>query len=521
MNSSFSASAVDLDDLMNGAFDSGVGVILDTGAFDALHAHLREVLAPLAKALVMAHEADAPPAAGEMERAVRGLATQVALALWNTTPLPENHFRPPKALRPERNAPCPCGSGRKYKQCCGEVDSPEQLSLPREDMLARVLRHLPRERLLQAAAGLGLEVLTELAVALRNDDRCTEVVALLEPWFANPKKFVDGAALALTALCSCYYALDRAGALAALTQRVEHSHNRRLREVLYQQEVAHFARSHQLPAARQALRTAQAFAPGNPSLACLEVLLLGYEGRFEAAERRAVEIGFDHAGHPNFAGVQAMLDQVLGEIGQLREGPDQDDAFDDALAALPQDYPRRRLQLHIVLERIEPPIWRRIEVENDLSFAELHRLIQVAMGWDDDHLYAFTVGEQCIGPVEYDNPFDDTLPDDQVTLGQMIGRRRSLRYTYDFGDDWHHRITIEKRLPSRPDAPRARLIAGERACPPEDCGGVWGYARLLDALRNPDAEEDREFLEWLGDFEPEAFELERTRRAVGQVVSAS
>jgi hypothetical protein len=235
----------------------------------------------------------------------------------------------------------------------------------------------------------------------------------------------------------------------------------------------------------------------------------------------ADETGLAHAGHPSFARLQAMLDQVLGEIGQLREGPDQDDTFDDALAALPQDYPRRRLQLHIALERIEPPIWRRIEVENDLSFAELHRLIQVATGWNDDHLHAFTVGGQCIGPVECDNPFDDTLQADQVTLGQMIGRRRSLRYTYDFGDDWPHRITIEKRLPSQPDAPRARLIAGERACPPEDCGGVWGYARLLEALRNPDAEEDREFREWLGDFEPEAFDLERTRRAVGKVVGAS
>ncbi len=191
-------------------------------------------------------------------------------------------------------------------------------------------------------------------------------------------------------------------------------------------------------------------------------------------------------------------------------------AADAPLDDLPQDYPERRLVLHIALEGIDPPIWRRVEVENTLSFEALHHVIQAAMGWEDAHLHEFKVGDYRIGMGDsYDNPFDDeVLPGEHVELGQVIGRRRSFSYEYDFGDGWRHRITIEKRLPSDPLRKPAALLDGERACPPEDCGGVPGYYNILEAKRTPRSAESREILDWLGPYQPGVFKLAKHQKQV-------
>mgnify|MGYP000848979074 FL=1 len=170
-----------------------------------------------------------------------------------------------------------------------------------------------------------------------------------------------------------------------------------------------------------------------------------------------------------------------------------------------------RLRLKISLDYWEPAIWRRVEVDKGLTFAEFHRVIQVAMGWGDDHLHEFRAAGRVVGNSSLDDDMfggQPALPEDTTTLGELLARQRKFRYWYDFGDDWWHSIAIEARLPADPAAPRAVLVAGEGACPPENCGGVYGYANLLDALKDPEHEDHEDMREWLGDdFDPNAFDF--------------
>jgi len=105
----------------------------------------------------------------------------------------------------------------------------------------------------------------------------------------------------------------------------------------------------------------------------------------------------------------------------------------------------------------------------------------------------------------------DGEDEDAVTLGEVCGKTRSkLTYDYDFGDGWRHTIEVQKILDPDPDVKYSLCQAGKRACPPEDCGGPWGYEGLLEALENPDDEEYADRLEWLGDeFDPEAFDADK------------
>jgi hypothetical protein len=180
-----------------------------------------------------------------------------------------------------------------------------------------------------------------------------------------------------------------------------------------------------------------------------------------------------------------------------------------------------RLRLKISLEDWEPAIWRRVEVDKDLTFEELHRVIQGAMGWDDDHLHEFRAAGRVVSmPNLEDDMFggQPALPEDTTTLGELLARQRKFRYWYDFGDDWWHTIAIETRLPSDPAAPRAVLVAGESACPPENCGGVYRYANLLEVLKDPDHEDYEEMREWLGDdFDPNMFDFAAHARRVAAI----
>ena len=114
---------------------------------------------------------------------------------------------------------------------------------------------------------------------------------------------------------------------------------------------------------------------------------------------------------------------------------------------------------------------------------------------------------------------DEMIPERSARLGQLLGRRRKFRYWYDSGDDWWHTIAVEKRLPADPAAPPAQLVAGENACPPEDCGGIWGYADLLDSLRDPASEDHADACDWIGDdFDPTAFDLAVHAKRVAGVI---
>lgn len=163
----------------------------------------------------------------------------------------------------------------------------------------------------------------------------------------------------------------------------------------------------------------------------------------------------------------------------------------------------------------KPPVWRRLEVPADAKLSDLHRAIQGAFGWDDCHLYGFsnmsntwfTETDESMSSRSFALSCGDPVPNLRVKeFFEMVGPK-SL-YTYDYGDNWEHLITVE--AVNRGTAPKGmHCIAGKGACPPEDCGGVWGYREIkrLMASTDPADDEDRKrYLEWLGLDSPEAFD---------------
>lgn len=144
-------------------------------------------------------------------------------------------------------------------------------------------------------------------------------------------------------------------------------------------------------------------------------------------------------------------------------------------------------QLRVALRGTKPPIWRRLEVPADISLADLHWVIQIAFDWHDLHLHVF---ETPYGEFGTEDSELGHRPEASVTLEQVAPQVRSkLRYTYDFGDDWQHDILVEKVLDRDPAGEYPRCTGGRRAAPPEDSGGVWGYAELIGSGTVPDPAE--------------------------------
>ncbi|MEO0373899.1 MAG: plasmid pRiA4b ORF-3 family protein [Cyanobacteria bacterium P01_A01_bin.17] len=168
-------------------------------------------------------------------------------------------------------------------------------------------------------------------------------------------------------------------------------------------------------------------------------------------------------------------------------------------------------QLKITLQGLEPLIWRKIQVTSGTTLAQLHSIIQAVMGWDGAHLHVFEVAGTSYGQTELDGL--DDLESDQVELRQVIsGSTLKFTYTYDFGDNWQHEILVEKVLSYNAEAPYPLCVEGQRACPPEDCGGTWGYTELLEVLKDPKNPEYEDRLEWAGPIDPEAFDLETVNK---------
>ncbi len=164
-------------------------------------------------------------------------------------------------------------------------------------------------------------------------------------------------------------------------------------------------------------------------------------------------------------------------------------------------------EIKVTLQDIRPFIWRRIQVPADIRLGKFHRVLQVSMGWTNSHLHAFRIGDVTYGVPGLDSP-DLARSERAIRLDKVAGPGDTLFYEYDFGDGWVHEIKIEKALLADPTVHYPRCLAGERACPPEDCGGPPGYEDLLAALRDPSHPEHEEIREWAGpSFDPEAFDL--------------
>lgn len=184
------------------------------------------------------------------------------------------------------------------------------------------------------------------------------------------------------------------------------------------------------------------------------------------------------------------------------------------------DGPAPVYQIKVGLRGARPPIWRRLEVPADISLARLHEVIQVAFDWYDGHLHVFETpyGEFGVPDSELGHRAETS-----VTLEQVAPDARSkIRYTYDFGDGWEHDILVEKVLDRDEKAGYPRCTGGRRAAPPEDCGGVWGYADLVEILADPAHPEHEGRLDWLGlddpaQFDPAAFDATTVTRALSRL----
>jgi len=179
--------------------------------------------------------------------------------------------------------------------------------------------------------------------------------------------------------------------------------------------------------------------------------------------------------------------------------------------------PKTVYQLKVTLKYIRPPIWRRVLVPSDISLGELHTVVQRAMGWSDYHLHEFRVGGVEYGPPDMKpDPFFGRGPrnEDGATLSRVARSAKSkITYTYDFGDSWEHEILVEKVLPAEENVRYPVCIAGKRRCPPEDCGGAYGYPEFLEALQDPNHPEHETYSEWVGgSFDPEEFDLEAVNK---------
>ncbi len=173
--------------------------------------------------------------------------------------------------------------------------------------------------------------------------------------------------------------------------------------------------------------------------------------------------------------------------------------------------PKTVYQLKVTLDDSKPPIWRRVLVPENITLYTLHEILQTVMGWTDSHLHMFTIAGEIYGDPE-DDEFGDlgTKNETRYRLNQFgLREKAKFSYEYDFGDGWEHTILVEKILPAEAGVHYPVCITGKRACPPEDVGGVWGYADILQAIADPNHAEHDEYLEWIGDdFDPEAFDLE-------------
>lgn len=168
------------------------------------------------------------------------------------------------------------------------------------------------------------------------------------------------------------------------------------------------------------------------------------------------------------------------------------------------------MELRITIAEIEPPIWRHVRVPDTYTLDQLHRVIQFLFGWLDYHLYEFRIGERRFEEPDEEAEGEDSTATPLRDLRLTAGAR--FTYTYDFGDNWVHEIVVKDLYIVTPfDEDDERLLptlyGGERAGPPEDCGGPGGYEEMLRALHDPDHPEHGDYRQWVRDHDAERFDV--------------
>ena len=188
-------------------------------------------------------------------------------------------------------------------------------------------------------------------------------------------------------------------------------------------------------------------------------------------------------------------------------------------SALSAEMPTKTvLQFKISLKHSRPAIWRRIQFA-DCTLNKLHHYIQTAMGWSNSHLHEFDIKGQRYGDphllleIFEEHDYKNSLTTLVSKLLQNREKGFAFLYTYDFGDTWEHEVKFEGSIPANPDSKYPLCVKGAMACPPEDCGGLWGYESMLEAIADPEHKEHEDMLEWLGGpFDPTEFQAEEATR---------
>ena len=219
---------------------------------------------------------------------------------------------------------------------------------------------------------------------------------------------------------------------------------------------------------------------------------------------------------------------VLG-IAVLDSGTDREEADDTAELTDLGRYAVRRhlgmaqpgdavLQLRITLADVaDPPVWRRVLIPSAYPLNRVHGVIQAAMGWQNAHLHAFRLGDETYAAPDPEDEMG-SLDETRFRLGDLVARVDRIDYEYDFGDGWEHALVVEARTVAQEGAGYPACVAGEGACPPEDCGGSPGFAEFKAVLAGPPSAERDELLAWAGGaYDPDRFDVSAANAAVSAI----
>lgn len=206
---------------------------------------------------------------------------------------------------------------------------------------------------------------------------------------------------------------------------------------------------------------------------------------------------------------QETLDQIGNEIVRRRKA--ERAKTKNKIATRNSSSPETIYRFKITLRNTKPPIWRRIET-HDVTIEQFHELIQTSMGWTNSHLHEFEIaGEKFTHPRFLVDTFDDLENASYagISLTDWIakhGPKLRMRYLYDFGDGWGHDVALEGVFASEPNVEYPRCVVGKLACPPEDIGGVYGYAEFIKLVSNPKHPRYEEMVDWYGPFDANDFD---------------
>lgn len=179
--------------------------------------------------------------------------------------------------------------------------------------------------------------------------------------------------------------------------------------------------------------------------------------------------------------------------------------------------PAATLQLHIELRYLKPKVWRRILVPETITLQRLHGVIQAAFQWGGGHLHEFDAAGERYGTSDPDYDVPGSVLSEKTRLTKAMTPSGTIDYVYDFGDHWEHRIKIEKTLPPL-DMKLPLCVAGANAAPPDDCGGVPGYADFVQAMADPAHPEHEDMKAWIGrDWDPHAFDIDHINSWLAEI----